>query len=107
MTNLKHELEKKILELPDVTIKTYQGKNSEFSSFVYKDKEFAHFHNENELDLRLTKRVIADEGVSHPDDSEHHPKRSKASPWVELRYKNKKELTRVFGYVKLAIAQIK
>ena len=107
MSNLRRELEQKILALPSVTINTYQGKNGEFSSFVYKEKEFAHFHNDNELDLRLTKRVIASEGVVHPSDSINHPKRSKASPWIELRYNNKKELAKVFGYVKLAIAQIK
>lgn len=90
-----------------VTIQTYEGKDGEFSSFVYKNKEFAHFHNDNELDLRLTKQVIVNEGVLHPSNSINHPKRSKASPWIELRYRNKKELAKVFGYVKLAIAQIK
>jgi len=107
MSTLKKELEKKILELSGVTTQTYQGKNGEFSSFVYKEKEFAHFHNDNEIDLRLTKRVIASEGLSHPIGSLQHPKRSKSSPWIELRFTNKTELFRVFEFVKLAIAQIK
>ena len=51
--NLKQKLTDKILGIPGVTIKTFQGKQGEFSSFIYKEKEFAHFHGDT-LDLRLT-----------------------------------------------------
>ena len=104
---LQNKLKEKIVALEGVSEVSYEGKNGTFSSFVYKEKEFAHFHNENELDLRLTKKVIASEGVSHPEDSKCHPKRSRGSQWIELRFNNEKEMDSVLHYVKLAIAQIK
>lgn len=50
--------------------------------FRYKGKSFAHFHNDNELDLRLTKNVIKAKGLSHPGDSIYHPNRSRNSAWI-------------------------
>ena len=48
-----------------------------FSSLCYWGKAFAHFHNDNELGVRLTKDVIARERLTHPPDSTVHPKSSK------------------------------
>ena len=43
------------------------------SALYFNDKEFAHFHSDNELDLRLTKKAVTSEGLTHPKDSLHHP----------------------------------
>ncbi len=107
MKSLKDQLTERILVIPDVTKVTYHGNKGEFSSFVFHEKEFAHFHNENELDLRLTNKVIAKMNLRHPENSIYHPNRSKGSPWIELRFKNKTEMINVLQYVNLAIAQIK
>ena len=56
------------------------------SALFYRGIPFAHFHNENELDLRLTKKVIKRLGLSHPTGSLHHPDRSPNSPWIEVRF---------------------
>jgi len=74
---------------------------------VYKGKEFGHFHNAQEIDLRLTKKLILENGLEHPNDSLFHPSRSKNSPWIELRYTNTQEVKRVAKYVKLASTVIK
>ncbi|MGU9957524.1 MAG: luciferase family protein [Arenicellales bacterium WSBS_2016_MAG_OTU3] len=76
------------------------------SALHYNGKEFAHFHNDNELDLRLTKSVIKNERLSHPSGSEHHPKRASGSAWIEVRFKNPKDVNEVARLVKLAIAQL-
>jgi len=46
------------------------------SELVYRGKSFAHFHSDHELDLRLTRKLIYQQGLSHPPGSVHHPKRS-------------------------------
>jgi hypothetical protein len=76
------------------------------SALYFNDKEFAHFHNDNELDLRLTKKVIVGEGLSHPKDSLHHPKRSAGSPWIEVRFEKVSDLKNIVKLVKLAVDQL-
>jgi hypothetical protein len=76
------------------------------TALFFRGKEFAHFHSDNELDLRLTRKVIASLGLSHPPDSVHHPTRSTSSPWIEIRFKTKGEVLRTAELVKLAAAQL-
>jgi len=106
MTGLKQSLMKELLAIPGVTEKNSQGKNGEFSSLLYKSKDFAHFHNDNELDLRLTAKIINTEGVLRPKNSTYHPERSANSPWIEVRFATQNDLAEVIRLVKLAIAQL-
>ncbi len=76
------------------------------TALFYQGREFAHFHHDNELDLRLTKKVIQAEGLAHPTDSVHHPPRSPSSPWIEVRFRTASEVERTAELVKLAIAQL-
>lgn len=76
------------------------------SALFYHGKEFAHFHNDNELDLRLTARVIKAEGLLHPSGSIFHPVRSGKSPWIEVRFHNAMELLEVTRLVQLAIKEL-
>lgn len=76
------------------------------TALFYRGKEFAHFHNDNELDLRLTKSVIQAEGLSHPPGSIHHPTRSSASPWIEVRFTTPRQIAHVARLVKLAVAKL-
>lgn len=74
------------------------------SALFYRGKEFAHFHNDAELDLKLTKKIIAAEALSHPPGSVHHPHRAAGSPWIELRFDDAKSVEAVARLVLLAIA---
>ena len=76
------------------------------TALFYRGREFAHFHNDNELDLRLTKSVIAAEGLTHPSGSVHHPTRSMSSPWIEVRFTTPKDIAHVAKLVKLAEAKL-
>jgi hypothetical protein len=76
------------------------------SALFYRGKSFAHFHNGNELDLRLTKKVIKSLGMSHPTGSYHHPKRSPNSPWIEVRFHNSDDIVRLSELVRLAVAEL-
>ena len=96
-----------MLGIDGVSENIFDGKNGEFVSYIFKNKEFAHFHGNSIIDLRLTKKVIAEEGLQHLKQSEQHPTRSPKSPWIELEFTNKQQMQTVFNYIKLALAQIK
>ena len=76
------------------------------SALFYFGKEFAHFHSDNELDLRLTKKVIRAQQLAHPSGSIQHPTRSPSSPWIEVRFTTSKDVARAVELVRLAIAQL-
>ena len=76
------------------------------SALFYRGKEFAHFHDANELDLRLTKPVIKALGLSHPAASTHHPNRAVGSPWIEVRFATPADVKRVVELVRLAVAKL-
>jgi len=94
------------------TLATIDGLTAEPSpvsggtALFYQGREFAHFHNDNELDLRLTKKVIQAEGLVHPTGSTYHPTRSASSPWIEVRFGTSSEVDRAAELVKLAISQL-
>ena len=73
------------------------------SALFYQGKEFAHFHHDNELDLKLTRKIILQEGLSQPKDSKVHPSRSANSPWIELRFSRISDIKAAARLVKLAI----
>lgn len=75
------------------------------SAIFYHGREIAHFHNDNEIDVRLTKKIIKREGLSHPTDSEVHHHRSANSQWIELRFSRAEHLDEVVRLFKLALEQ--
>ncbi len=76
------------------------------TALFFKGKEFAHFHHENEIDLRLTKVVIRQLGLVHPARSSSHPTRSPSSQWIEVRFYSSEDVQHVAALVKKAIAAL-
>lgn len=76
------------------------------TALFYRGKEFAHFHHDQELDLRLTRQLIRSLGLSHPSGSRFHPARAESSPWIELRFNSPAEVRKVAEWVRLAMAQL-
>lgn len=106
MSKLKQELTEMIQNIAGVTKKFWPTESGGFNSFVFKNKDFAHFHVDNELDLRLPKRVIAAEKLKHPQGSKNHPDRSAGSPWMEFRFDSKKDINEIYRLVIVAIKDI-
>ena len=77
------------------------------TALFYQGKPFAHFHNDNELDLRLTRTLIQQMGLSHPPGSVHHPGRSPNSAWIEIRFSTIGDLEEVAKLVRLAVAELR
>jgi hypothetical protein len=105
MTKLRDELIKRLAGL-GVEHRPMPGRDDGFASLCYRDKAFAHFHNDNELDIRLTRALIEREGLTHPADSTVHPGRSGSSHWIEVRFTTRRQLDRVVDLVQLAIKHV-
>ncbi len=82
------------------------GRDDGFAALTYRGTPIAHFHHDEELDLHLTRSVIAREGLVHPRNSVSHPKRSKTSHWIELRLKTVADLDHVTRLVRLTVANM-
>jgi Family of unknown function (DUF5519) len=102
VTTLRARLIRQIEKL-GVENRPLPGRDDGFSSLHYRDKAFAHFHNDHELDLRLSKKIIAREALSRPTQSSVHPTRSKNSPWIEIQFRSNDDVARVVELIRLAI----
>ena len=105
MSTLRTELIARLARL-NVDYRPVSGREDGFAGLWFGGKAFAHFHNDNELDIRLTAAIIEREGLVHPAGSVHHPKRSMKSPWIEVRFTTPAHLERVVQLVKLAMGEV-
>ncbi|HPF73210.1 MAG: DUF5519 family protein [Rhodanobacteraceae bacterium] len=76
------------------------------TALFFRGKEFAHFHHDQELDLKLTRKVIQSLGLVHPAGSKVHPNRAASSAWIELRIESEEAVHRVADLVRTAIAKL-
>jgi hypothetical protein len=104
MSDLKRDLLSLLAPIDGFT--SQPSKVAGGTALFYKGREFAHFHHDNEIDLRLTRGVIKSLGLSHPERSTQHPTRSAGSQWIEVCFRDAEEVHRVAELVKLAIAQL-
>src|SRR6185369_14762802 len=105
MADLRTELIRRLEKL-GVEHRPWPGRDDGFTSLCYAGKDFAHFHDDVELDIRLTRAVIEREGLVRPSHSKVHPNRSTKSPWIEVRFTTRTDLDRVVRLVQMAIEQL-
>jgi hypothetical protein len=103
MSVLRKELIKKLARIPG--LEDRPSKVAGGSAIFFNGKEIAHFHDDNEIDVRLTKKIIKREGLSHPTDSKIHRHRTPNSQWIEIRFKTSRDLVEVVRLFKLALEQ--
>lgn len=104
MTIFKQKLLQLLASVEGVTVEPSPVAGG--TALFFRGREFAHFHNDNELDLRLTRKVISSLELSHPVGSLHHPLRAAGSPWIEVRFNSEREVQRAVELVVLALAQL-
>ena len=105
MAKLRDELVQRLAPL-GVEHRPMPGRDDGFASLFYRDRPFAHFHNDNELDIHLTREIIQREGLTHPVDSTVHPGRSSRSLWIEFRFATRRQLDRIVEVIKLLIQHL-
>ena len=98
---MKTKLLRKLEHIYGLEHREWPERTDGFSTLHFNGKEIAHFHHFNELDLRLGKALIQREGLTHPADSKKHPKRSKNSPYIELRFHSEADLPEIVRLVRL------
>lgn len=103
MAKLRKDLIKKLEGIPG--LEDRPSKVAGGSAIFYKGKEIAHFHHDNEIDIRLTRKVIRKEALNHPTDSKIHKHRSPSSEWIEIRFRKTNDLDEVVRLFKMALAQ--
>jgi len=103
---LRKDLSKRLRKLA-VEERAWPGRDDGFASLLFEGKEFAHFHNWSEIDIRLGKAAIRREGLSHPSESKVHPDRSKNSPWYEMKILCGADVDEVVRLVQLAIVELR
>lgn len=99
MKTLRAQLVSKLVKHHAVNEKVWEGRDDGFTSLELDRKEFAHFHNDNEIDVRLTKKLIKLNQLTHPSGSKNHPNRSKNSVWVELRFHDQSDVEVVYDLI--------
>ena len=104
MTSLKETLLRKLEDIEGVTVQPSPVAGG--TALFFRGKDFAHFHHDTELDLRLTKKVIQAMGLKHPEGSIHHASRSASSPWIEIRYSDIAGVQRAVELIRVAIQKI-
>ncbi len=101
--SLKSDLVKKLEMIPG--LEDRPSKVAGGSAIFYNNKEIAHFHHNNEIDVRLTKKIIRAEGLNHPEGSKFHKQRNPSSEWIELKFSRAEHVDEVVRLFKLAVKQ--
>jgi hypothetical protein len=86
--------------------RVWPGRDDGFSALYYQGKSFAHFHDDHELDIRLTQSLIRRERLVRATNSRVHPDRSQNSQWIEIPFASEADISRIVLLVKLAIAEL-
>lgn len=100
---LKDSLLEKLDKIPG--LESRDSKVAGGTALFYKGKEIAHFHHNNEIDVRLTRKVIRSEGLNQPTDSKFHHHRGPNSDWIELRYRRRHHIDDVVKIIKKALKE--
>ncbi len=101
--SLKPRLEVRLRKLPDVTVSLW--KDTDLMCVFYRGKEIAHFHDHQEIDIRMSQPFIKQEALSPLADSAYHPGRSKKSRWMQIRFTTEQDTERILNLIRRLIAE--
>jgi len=102
MAKLRKALIEELEKIPGIDVHLWKP-DSDFMVIDYNGKEVAHFHGNNELDIRLSKEVVKRDGLTHAPNHVGHPNRKNGGRWLMARFTRKKHLDEMVRLVKMAI----
>ena len=101
---LKNQLEADLRKLPDVEVDLW--KDSDLLCVFYRGREFAHFHDHEEIDIRLSQQFIKKEGLTPLENSPYHPNRSQKSRWMQMRFTTEQERVDLLSLIERLIEDV-
>lgn len=102
MAELRKQLIKKLEMIQGINVRLWKP-DSDFMVIEYQGKEVAHFHGNNELDIRLSKEVVKRDGLTHAPNHIGHPNRKNGGLWLMARFTRENHLAEIIRLVKMAI----
>ena len=99
--SLREKLSAAICALPGVSRR--KSRFSDSPAFYIGRREFAHFHDGNVIDIRLTQTVIRD--LARNDQVDHRLSIRASSEWAEFAFPQEGDLVRAMELVEDALAE--
>ncbi len=103
MAKLRKLLIEELEKIPGIDIHLWDSER-DFLVIDYHGKEVAHFHGNNELDVRLSRAIVKREGLTHAPDRIGHRDRKNGSTWLVVRFTRHSHLAEMVRLVKMAMA---
>ena len=104
MDELRVKLEQCLKDIPGLKIDLW--KDTDLVCLFFEGKDFAHFHGDRTLDIRLSQKIIRQEGLSRAVSSRIHPNRSKNSRWIGVEMKDENDVQKIVRLVKRACSEL-
>jgi len=102
MAELRKKLIKELSKIPGIDIHLWKP-DYHLMVIDYHGKEVAHFHGNNELDVRLSKEVVKRDGLTHAPNRIGHLNRKNGGRWLIVRFTRQSHLPEMVRLVKMAI----
>ena len=102
MARLRKILIAEVEKIPGVDVHLWRP-DRDFMVIDYNGKEVAHFHGNNELDIRLSPEFVKREGLTQAPDRIGHPNRKNGGTWLVVRFTREHHLAEILRLVKVAI----
>jgi hypothetical protein len=102
MAELRKKLIDELEKIPGIDVHLWKP-DRDFMVIDYNDKEVAHFHGNNELDVRLSPEVVKRDGLTHAPNRVGHLNRKNGGTWLVVRFTREGHLAKMLRLVKIAI----
>ena len=102
MAKLRKKLINELDKIPGIDVHLWTPER-DFMVIDYKGKEVAHFHGNNEIDIRLSPEVVKREGLTHAVNRIGHPDRKNGGTWLIVRFTRESHLSEMVRLVKMAV----
>ena len=102
MAELRRKLISELEKNPDVDVHLWKP-DHHLTVIDYKGKEVAHFHGNNELDIRLSKEIVKRDGLTHATNRVGHPERKDGGRWLIVRFTRESHLAEIIRLIDKAI----
>ena len=103
MAKLRKKLIQELEKIPGIDAHLWKP-DRDFLVIDYNGKEVAHFHGNNELDVRLSPAVVKRDGLTHAPNRVGHKNRKNGGTWLVVRFTRESHLTEMVRLVKMAIS---